>query len=82
MLKRWNVFLLIFAFFLTIEATYMTRSGEISSVHSFGENVVIGTWFRIFKWGILGSGLFLLFFRFKELKGNHQLDSLVPHLDP
>jgi len=77
MLKRWNVFLLIFAFFLTIEATYMTRSGEISSVHSFGENVVIGTWFRIFKWGILGSGLFLLFFRFKELKGNHQLDSLL-----
>ena len=48
MLKRWNVFLLIFAFFLTIEATYMTRSGEISSVHSFGENVAIGTWFRFF----------------------------------
>ena len=77
MLKRWNVFLLIFAFFLTIEATYMTRSGEIASVHSFGENEVIGSWFRFFKWGILGSGLFLLFFRFKELKGNHQLDSLL-----
>ena len=77
MLKRWNVFLLIFAFFLTIEATYMTRSGEISSVHSFGENVAIGTWFRFFKWGIIGSGLFLLFYRFRDLKGNHQLDSLL-----
>jgi len=77
MLKRWNVFLLIFAFFLTIEATYMTRSGEISSVHSFGENVVIGNWFRFFKWGIIGSGLFLLFYRFNDLKGNHQLDSLL-----
>jgi len=77
MLKRWNVFLLIFAFFLTIEATYMTRSGEISSVHSFGENVAIGNWFRCFKWGIIGSGLFLLFYRFNNLKGSHRLDSLL-----
>ena len=77
MLKRWNVFLLIFAFFLTIEATYMTRSGEIASVHSFGENATIGNSFRYFKWAILGSGFFLLFYRFKELKGSHQLDSLL-----
>lgn len=77
MLKRWNVFLLIFAFFLTIEATYMTRSGEIASVHSFGENASLGDYFRYFKWSIIGSGLFLLFYRFNDLKGSHQLDSLL-----
>jgi len=77
MLKWWNVFLLIFAFFLTIEATYMTRAGEVDSVHAFAGGTDIGTWFRIFKWTIAGTGLFLLFYRFSDLRGQHQLESLL-----
>ena len=76
-LKWWNVFLLIFAFFLTIEATYMTRAGEVDSVHAFAGGSDIGTWFRCFKWMIVGSGLFLLFLRFRDLKGSHRLESLL-----
>ncbi len=76
MLKWWNVFLLIFTFFLTIEATYMTRAGEIDSVHAFGGGD-LGIWFRCFKWAIAGSGLFLLFFRFWDLRGAHRLESLM-----
>jgi len=35
MLKVWNVFLISATFFLTIFGTFLTRSGLISSVHSF-----------------------------------------------
>ncbi len=38
MLKVWNVSLVIVTFFLTIFGTFMTRSGVVQSVHSFGEN--------------------------------------------
>src|SRR6188474_3339946 len=38
MLKVWNVALVIVTFFLTIFGTFMTRSGVVQSVHSFGEN--------------------------------------------
>jgi cytochrome c-type biogenesis protein CcmF len=34
----WNVALVIVTFFLTIFGTFMTRSGVVQSVHSFGEN--------------------------------------------
>ena len=76
LLKWWNVFLLIFSFFLTIEATYMTRSGEVDSVHSFAGGS-IGEWFRYFKWCIIGSGLFLLFYRFRQLRGAHRLEAVL-----
>jgi cytochrome c-type biogenesis protein CcmF len=76
MLKWWNVFLVAFAFFLTIEATYMTRSGEVASVHAFaGGN--IGIWFRVFKWVIVGVSLFLIFLRFRDLRGSHRLESIL-----
>ena len=38
MLRVWNVTLVILTFFLTIFGTFMTRSGIVQSVHSFGEN--------------------------------------------
>lgn len=76
MLKCWNVFLIIFTFFLTIEATYMTRSGEVASVHAFAEGD-IGFWFRIFKLVVVGVALLLLFLRFRQLRGEHRLESLL-----
>jgi len=37
MLKVWNMVLIILTFLLTIFGTFITRSGLIASVHSFGE---------------------------------------------
>ncbi|MCZ6795042.1 MAG: cytochrome c biogenesis protein CcsA [Planctomycetota bacterium] len=76
MLKGWNVFLILFTFFLTIEATYMTRSGEVTSVHTFALNESVGDWFRYFKFAIAGVGLFLLFYRFRELRPTNRLESV------
>ena len=42
MLRVWNVTLVILTFFLTIFGTFMTRSGVVQSVHSFGENPELG----------------------------------------
>src|SRR5687768_1483615 len=38
MLRVWNVCLIITTFFLTIFGTFLTRSGIVQSVHSFGED--------------------------------------------
>jgi cytochrome c-type biogenesis protein CcmF len=38
MLKVWNMVLIIFTFLMTIFGTFITRSGLIASVHSFGES--------------------------------------------
>ena len=76
MLRWWNIFLIIFTFFLTIEATYMTRSGEVASVHTFALSESVGDWFRYFKFAIAGTGFFLLFYRFRDLRGSHRLESL------
>jgi cytochrome c-type biogenesis protein CcmF len=44
MLRSWNMMLIIFAWTLTIAGTLATRSGIITSVHSFGEGP-IGAYF-------------------------------------
>ena len=44
MLRKWNVTLVVSAFLLAILGTFITRSGVISSVHSFAQSNV-GTWF-------------------------------------
>src|SRR5918992_2744383 len=44
MLKIWNVVLVIGAFVLALFGTFLTRSGIISSIHSFTESS-IGPWF-------------------------------------
>ncbi len=76
MLKAWNVFLIMLTFFMTIIATYMTRSGVVNSVHAFSEGTV-GPWFLWFLGGIASVSLFLLFFRLGDLRGKHQLESFL-----
>ncbi|MCA9582264.1 MAG: cytochrome c biogenesis protein CcsA, partial [Myxococcales bacterium] len=53
MLRVWNVFLICFAFFMTIFGTFLTRSGLIASVHSFARSD-IGIYF---SWYLLFLGL-------------------------
>ncbi len=40
MLKRWNMILIVLSFLLSIFGTFITRSGIISSVHSFTQSSV------------------------------------------
>jgi len=40
MLKVWNIVLIIITFSLTIFGTFLTRSGIIASVHSFGQSTL------------------------------------------
>src|ERR671928_189699 len=47
MLLKWNVVLVVSAFLLAILGTFITRSGVISSVHSFAQSPV-GKWFAAF----------------------------------
>ncbi|RMH56237.1 MAG: heme lyase CcmF/NrfE family subunit [Candidatus Hydrogenedentota bacterium] len=56
MFRIWNMFLIIFTYILCLFGTFLTRSGLVSSVHSFA-NSPIGTYFAVF----LGVGGFLVF---------------------
>ena len=40
LLRRWNICLIFLAFFLSIFGTFITRSGLISSVHSFAQSSI------------------------------------------
>src|SRR5260221_7823134 len=47
MMKVWNVWLIFITFMLSILGTLLTRSGIVSSVHSFAQSS-IGNWFSGF----------------------------------
>src|SRR5437867_3160700 len=76
MLRVWNLSLVIMSFLLAILGTFITRSGVISSVHSFTKSNV-GPVFA----GFLGFSLLvsvgLLLHRLPDLKSEHRLDSFV-----
>ncbi len=76
MLKVWNIVLIIFTFALTIFGTFLTRSGIISSVHSFGQSS-LGPFFVGFLGLILILSFNLLFSRLELLKSRNELDSFV-----
>ncbi len=74
MLKRWNMALIILTFSLVIEGTFLTRSGVISSVHSFAQSA-IGPLFLGFI-GLMFVGSFYLFVtRWNDLHSENELDS-------
>jgi len=76
MLKKWNVALIILTFFLAIFGTFITRSGIISSVHSFAQSD-IGPYFLGFIGFILlfSFGMFIL--RQGDLKSENHFDSIL-----
>jgi cytochrome c-type biogenesis protein CcmF len=76
MLKRWNLGLIVGTFLLSIFGTFITRSGVISSVHSFTQSNV-GYFFLGF---LVIAGIFgftLLYTRWPLLEPEAQLDSVV-----
>jgi cytochrome c-type biogenesis protein CcmF len=76
MLKVWNIALVILTFSLTIFGTFLTRSGVISSVHSFTQSG-LGPFFMAFLIFELCIALGLLFYRLPELKSENELDSML-----
>lgn len=76
MLKVWNMTLIIMTFSLTIFGTFLTRSGVISSVHSFTQSGLGPFFMGFLAFIVLGSGA-LLVMRLDALKPRHKLDSMV-----
>ncbi len=76
MLKRWNMALIILTFCLVIEGTFLTRSGILSSVHSFSQSP-IGPLFLVFISIMFAISLYLFITRWNELHSENELDGLV-----
>ncbi|MFB3910308.1 MAG: heme lyase CcmF/NrfE family subunit [Candidatus Eisenbacteria bacterium] len=76
MLKVWNMFLILTAFLLVIVGTFITRSGMVTSVHSFAKSA-IGPWFAGFLTFIAVGSLLLLLWRRPLLKSENSLDSFL-----
>ncbi len=75
MLKRWNAALIILTFCLVIEGTFLTRSGVISSVHSFAQSA-IGPLFLVFIGFMFIASFYLFVSRWNELSSDNELDAL------
>jgi len=76
MLKRWNLGLIIGTFLLSIFGTFITRSGVISSVHSFTQSSV-GYYFLAFLVVSAVLSFALLYFRWPLLKPDVKLESML-----
>jgi cytochrome c-type biogenesis protein CcmF len=74
MLKVWNVSLIVLAFSLTIFGTFLTRSGVISSVHSFTQSG-LGPFFMWFLGFELAAAVALIVWRLPLLRSENQLES-------
>ena len=76
MLRRWNMSLVIGSFLLSIFGTFITRSGIISSVHSFAQSS-IGYFFLVFLVIAAISSFTLLYTRWPLLKAETNLESML-----
>src|SRR6266496_3123441 len=76
MLKIWNMLLVVLAFCLSIFGTFLTRSGILSSIHSFTESS-IGPWFLGFICLVTAASLLLVFRRLPLLRAKTKLESIV-----
>ncbi len=76
MLKRWNLSLIVGTFLLSIFGTFITRSGVISSVHSFTQSNV-GYFFLGFLILAAVFSFTLLYTRWDQLEAEVRLDSVV-----
>ncbi|MFQ6113946.1 MAG: heme lyase CcmF/NrfE family subunit, partial [bacterium] len=76
MLRVWNMVLILLTYTLCIFGTFITRSGVISSVHSFAQSQ-IGQWFLGYLALIMIFSTALLIKRLPLLKNTNQFDSVV-----
>jgi len=76
MFKVWNMVLILMTYSLVIFGTFLTRSGVISSVHTFAQSG-IGPLFLSFIGAMFISSVVLLFERLDSLKSDNELDSML-----
>jgi cytochrome c-type biogenesis protein CcmF len=76
MLKVWNMILVALAFNLSLFGTFLTRSGVISSIHSFAKSS-IGGWFLGFLVLMVVLSVALIRWRLPLLRTKTKLESLV-----
>ncbi len=76
MLKVWNMVLIIITYALSLFGTLLTRSGILSSVHSFAMGATGPLFLALIVLVLVGS-LWLLWRRLPGLRGEHELDSMV-----
>jgi len=76
MLRVWNVILVAGAFALSLFGTFLTRSGVISSIHSFTQSS-IGPFFLGFIAVVVAASIALILLRLPLLRSPTRLESLV-----
>jgi cytochrome c-type biogenesis protein CcmF len=76
MLKVWNMLLVVLAFCLALFGTFLTRSGIVSSIHSFTQSP-LGPWFLGFICLVTAGSLALVFSRLPLLRAKTRMESLV-----
>ncbi|HVF54270.1 MAG TPA: heme lyase CcmF/NrfE family subunit [Actinomycetota bacterium] len=76
MFKLWNVTLILMTYGLAVFGTFLTRSGILSSVHTFTEGP-IGRWFLPFLAAMLIGGLVMIALRLGPLRSENRFDSLM-----
>ncbi|HSL65983.1 MAG TPA: cytochrome c-type biogenesis CcmF C-terminal domain-containing protein [Gaiellaceae bacterium] len=76
MLKLWNVTLVTLAFALSLFGTFLTRSGVLTSIHSFTQSS-IGAWFLGFIVVVVAFSIGLILWRLDLLRSRTRLESLV-----
>ena len=76
MLRVWNSVLIAGAFALSLFGTFLTRSGVISSIHSFTQSS-IGAWFLGFIALVAAASIALILVRLPLLRSPTRLESLV-----
>jgi cytochrome c-type biogenesis protein CcmF len=76
MMKHWNMLLIILTYDLVIFGTFLTRSGVLSSVHSFAQSA-IGPLFFVFIGFTLITSVALIIYRWNDLKSETQMTSLL-----
>jgi cytochrome c-type biogenesis protein CcmF len=76
MLRVWNVILVAGAFALSIFGTFLTRSGVVSSIHSFTQSS-IGPFFLGFIAVVVAASIALILVRLPLLRARTRLESLA-----
>ncbi|HLG19678.1 MAG TPA: cytochrome c-type biogenesis CcmF C-terminal domain-containing protein [Bdellovibrionota bacterium] len=76
MLKTWNMVLVILSFLFTMTGTFLTRSGIVSSVHSFAQSGIGSYFLGFLVFAITVSGS-LVIYRLKDLQSKNTLDSFL-----
>ena len=76
MLRLWNMVLIILTFALCIFGTFLTRSGVMSSVHSFTESS-LGPIFLSFVSFILIASFGIMYSRLDDLKSPKKIESFT-----